>query len=267
MSVQLSPDSIHLSLPGPSPSTATIALHGATVTSWVVHGEERLFLSNMAQTNGPKAVRGGIPIVFPQFGSAPSGHPLASVPRHGFARVSRWTLLSSECKEDSVIAQFALESANLSKEHLESFPFPFQLIYTITLSPSSLSSHLRVENLGPRTFPFHALFFSYLHVPDVNAASIGGLSHLPYTDKTREGAQSVEESEKVQSLAGIDRVYMGMVDLEVWNPGMEKEKAIDDFESGGWKRMVTLEPGCIKSHLNLPSGEVWEASATYTIPS
>jgi glucose-6-phosphate 1-epimerase len=58
---------------------------GANITSWKYRGVERLFLSSKAIVTGPKAIRGGIPIVFPQFG--PEALPgYKALPQHGFAR-------------------------------------------------------------------------------------------------------------------------------------------------------------------------------------
>jgi glucose-6-phosphate 1-epimerase len=44
-----------------------VLLFGATVTSWKSHGgkTENLWLSEKADLTGNKAVRGGIPVVFP----------------------------------------------------------------------------------------------------------------------------------------------------------------------------------------------------------
>lgn len=42
--------------------------------------------SKLAVFDGKKAIRGGIPFVFPQFG------PWSFGPNHGFARIVRWTL-------------------------------------------------------------------------------------------------------------------------------------------------------------------------------
>ena len=58
---------------------------GATLTSWVNNSVDRIFVSSKAIYTGPKAIRGGIPLVFPQFG------PKGPLPQHGFARVSKWT--------------------------------------------------------------------------------------------------------------------------------------------------------------------------------
>lgn len=50
----------------PTGESATVNLHGATVTSWnSADGAERLFLSEKAVFDGSKPIRGGIPICFP----------------------------------------------------------------------------------------------------------------------------------------------------------------------------------------------------------
>jgi hypothetical protein len=46
-----------------------VYLFGGHATSWTVNGEEQLFVSSIAVYDGKKAIRGGIPIVFPQFGA------------------------------------------------------------------------------------------------------------------------------------------------------------------------------------------------------
>ena len=52
----------------PSGDSVVVNLFGATVTSWKTggaDGSEQLFLSEKAVLDGSKAVRGGIPVVFP----------------------------------------------------------------------------------------------------------------------------------------------------------------------------------------------------------
>ena len=51
----------------PSGESAEVLLFGATVTSWKSNGgkTENLWLSEKADLTGSKAVRGGIPVVFP----------------------------------------------------------------------------------------------------------------------------------------------------------------------------------------------------------
>lgn len=50
----------------PTGESVEILLHGATVVSWKdKDGGEKLWLSEKASLDGSKAVRGGIPLVFP----------------------------------------------------------------------------------------------------------------------------------------------------------------------------------------------------------
>jgi D-hexose-6-phosphate mutarotase len=58
-------------------SSCEIYLWGGTVTSWKKENKENIFLSDKALFNGVKAIRGGIPLVFPAFGQ-PSHIPLPS---------------------------------------------------------------------------------------------------------------------------------------------------------------------------------------------
>ncbi|VAH10223.1 unnamed protein product [Triticum turgidum subsp. durum] len=74
-------------LRSPSGATARVSLHGGQVVSWKNdRGDELLFTSSKAIMKPPKAMRGGIPICFPQFGNC------GTLERHGFARNRMWGL-------------------------------------------------------------------------------------------------------------------------------------------------------------------------------
>jgi glucose-6-phosphate 1-epimerase len=65
-------------------------LQGAQVTAWQPPGERPiLFTSPNAVFAAGKAVRGGIPIIFPWFGP---NRRAPSAPQHGFARTATWHL-------------------------------------------------------------------------------------------------------------------------------------------------------------------------------
>src|SRR4029078_10633561 len=67
---------------------AEVHRHGAHVTSWRPAGdtESRLYLSPRSEFGGSAPIRGGVPVIFPQFAAE------GPLPRHGFARTSRWSL-------------------------------------------------------------------------------------------------------------------------------------------------------------------------------
>ena len=53
---------------GKGNSSLTVVPFGASVISWIVDGQEKIFVSKKAVMDGTKAIRGGIPICFPNFG-------------------------------------------------------------------------------------------------------------------------------------------------------------------------------------------------------
>ena len=64
--VDISTDQGRVSARLPTGEAVDVLLHGATVISWRDRaGNEKLWLSDAAKLDGSKAVRGGIPIVFP----------------------------------------------------------------------------------------------------------------------------------------------------------------------------------------------------------
>jgi glucose-6-phosphate 1-epimerase len=149
-----------------------VLLHGATVISWKDgSGAEKLWLSTGAKLDGSKPVRGGIPLVFPVFGTAPGHAATASLPQHGFARNSKWEFLGKstseggdDAAEGSVKLDFGLSSGTLGEDWKAKWGYAFGLVYSVTLSPGSLSTALVVSNEGEEAFESQVLLHTYLRV-------------------------------------------------------------------------------------------------------
>ena len=90
---------------------AIVTLYGAHLVSWKsMDGKERLFCSTRSSLDGSRAIRGGVPVIFPQFAERGSGM------RHGFARVCPWRLVGSGTQRGAAFALFSLEPADLPRE-------------------------------------------------------------------------------------------------------------------------------------------------------
>lgn len=64
--VDISSDNGRVNARLPTGESVEILLYGATIVSWKdTNGAEKLWLSEAAVLDGSKAVRGGIPLVFP----------------------------------------------------------------------------------------------------------------------------------------------------------------------------------------------------------
>jgi len=190
-------------------SSVCIYNFGATVTSWIVNNQEQLFVSNSAIFNSKKAIRGGIPLVFPQFGTK-DGSLLS---QHGFARNSEWIYINdknySKCSSQCATVSFKLES---NDDTIKLWPNHFKCIYTITLKDNQLYTKLSCENTATSEsesanppFIAQSLLHTYLRVSNINDIEVEGLNSRHYYDQL-ENKKSYETRERVKVFREIDRI-------------------------------------------------------------
>ncbi|KAF9977303.1 hypothetical protein BGZ73_006452 [Actinomortierella ambigua] len=266
----------------PSGASAEVHLYGATLTSWNVHGKERIFVSQKAILDGSKAIRGGIPLVFPVFGKSKPPHVTSSLPQHGFARISRWKFINAQEDGGVVVAQFGLNHTMLSAENRAAWPYDFELIFTVRLHADKLETHLKVHNIGDKPFEFNTLLHTYFSISDASKVQVSGLSGLEYVDKV---SQSTKKQEGDVTIPGeVDSVYAnvqsqtieikdvaagdaakgirlardGINDIVVWNPWVEKAKGMADFGDAEYTNMICVEAGQVAEFLGLQAGKAWE---------
>ena len=247
-----------------------IYLHGAHVTSWTpAGGEERLYVSELAEFREDAAIRGGIPVIFPQF----SG--LGRLPKHGFARVTTWNLDKvAERADGGACATFTLRDSPATRE-LWAGRFEAQL--QVALSGRRVEVTLSVRNTGSEPFSFTAALHTYLHVKDVAQAGIAGLGGRTYIDQAAGGAEAVQHEEPLSIRGEIDRIYpdapptvvvrepgretevsaYGFSDLVVWNPGPERAAGLKDLEPDGYRHMLCVEAAVIDPPVTLAPDQTW----------
>lgn len=262
-------------------ATVEILNFGATITSWRILDQELLFLSKGSKLDGSRAVRGGIPLVFPRFGPPKGDHPATdSLPQHGFARSSTWELLG-EVDENTV--QFGLGPENLSEEYRKAWNYDFTLLYTVKLGKEALELSLEVENPGSEQFDFNVLFHTYFEVPEVEKVSVEGLNGLKYFNKV-EGQFVTKEDKPVTFHGEVDRVYEAtpsqiavdydgkpiyevqtenLKDTVVWNPWEKGANSMSDFSpKEDFHKMVCVESGSVAEFVKLAPSKSWKATVT-----
>tara|TARA_B110001452_G_scaffold148979_1_gene124004 strand:+ start:2675 stop:3571 length:897 start_codon:yes stop_codon:yes gene_type:complete len=260
----------------PSGATAEVYLQGAHVTSWrPADGEERLFVSSASLFEAGAAIRGGIPICFPQFAGR---GPLS---KHGFARTSdEWEIESTTSDDEAVCLVLCLSDSAATRAV---WPHHFRLRYIVKLSEAELSTDIELTNSGSEPFEFTAALHTYFATPDVEHASIMGLAGLSYEDNAAGGALAVEQAEEVRLAAEVDRAYLdapgsltirhdgapieltkrGFRDVVLWNLGADKASSMSDLGPGEWRRYVCLETGAVGSPVRLDGGDVFRAGQTF----
>jgi len=261
-----------------------ILLFGATITSWKSGGEEKLWLSSSAKLDGSKAVRGGIPLVFPVFGKKDEPF-VTDLPQHGFARISKWDFLGKISNSPNhVQVDLGLSHHNIPQDLREKWPFPFGLIYSVNLSPTSIETKIVVRNEGKQSFMFNLLFHTYFRLPDISKVKVVGLNGLQFMDKVQ---STVTESDNLFTISGtVDRTYIkaphsiileddkqvrfyieksNLEDVVVWNPWSSGSAEIADFEpKDGWKNMLCVETGSVAAWQTVEPDSVWEGGQIIT---
>ena len=149
-------------------ASAHVYLHGAHVTSWkpARDSDERLFLSERSEFRAGAAIRGGIPVIFPQFAAE------GPLPRHGFARTSEWTLDNVSSKGGDAIASLSLRD---SADTRAIWNHEFLATLGVRVGGDQLAVTLAVENRGKSPLAFTAALHSYLRVHDVRDTRLVGL--------------------------------------------------------------------------------------------
>lgn len=225
-------------LHGPMPGgiapqhSATIKTFGAHITSYICRGEERLFMSPNAILDGTKPIRGGVPIVFPQF-----SQPDPKMAQHGFARTSTWKVIDLGHEDDVAYVILSLTS---NAETMAIWPHAFQLIYTVRLSAESLETTLEIKNPGDSIFECHALLHTYIK-QDISNICIKGFKGYSYLDKVCGGSLGTEEREFVTVHEGeVDRIY-------IVNPEQEPINALSILDSDGAKPRMLIKMDCMTS--------------------
>mmetsp|Transcript_15474 Transcript_15474/g.27143 ORF Transcript_15474/g.27143 Transcript_15474/m.27143 type:complete len:320 (-) Transcript_15474:188-1147(-) len=185
-----------------SGASAQIYLWGATLCSYkTADGKERIFVSPGALFDGKKAIRGGVPLVFPQF-----GQPDKAMAQHGFARTSFWALKGDiEENAEGVTAVLTLSDSEATRKV---WNYPFRLEYIVSLTAASLKMTLRIINTGKAPFSFQTLLHTYFKIPEISEAVVRGLGGRTYIDKVKNGEKTVEDSD-ISLPSFTDRVYVG----------------------------------------------------------
>lgn len=257
----------------PQGDTCLVALHGAQLLSWMTaDGVERLYLSPKALLDGQSAIRGGVPICWPQFNQR------GALAKHGFARNLAWQAASGEGGE----LVLTLHDSTATRAV---WPYAFRLRFTVTLAPGQLRMALGVTNCGDTPWPFAAALHTYLRVDDIAQTRLEGLQGAQRWDAVRdqryaEGAKALQFDGEFDSVyatpAGPLRLVQPAGTLQIaqsanctetviWNPGAALSAGLADMPGDGFRHMLCVEAARIDENVTLQPGGQWQAWQQLTV--
>ena len=255
-----------------SASGASFQFHelGATVISFkTADNRECLFLSRDAKLQSRnRAIRGGIPLCFPQF-----GQPDKSMPQHGFLRTNFWKVDESSVYDNDSGAGISLTLDLKDAENSrggkwdENTTLDCTATFTIKVDAFKMTTELEIKNTAGEKFDFQALQHTYFRVEngaayDPNECYVKGLQGYKVSDKITNEEYSLG-ADPIVLEGNVDRVYappngkdvvsvsIGVgggkvmkltasgtcddsavpVSCVVWNPYKEKAEEMSDFGS------------------------------------
>lgn len=234
-----------------------IYLQGAHVARWIPRGERPvLFLSSKSAFELRKAIRGGVPIIFPWFGPRSDGLP---GPAHGLARTALW-------ERDGDAFRLKVER--------------FDLRFVVKMG-AALEMSLEVTNEGPDEARFEEALHTYLAVGDVRQVSVTGLEGVEYLDKTDGFKRKLQGAEPLRLTKATDSVYLKTASTcevtdPVWNRRIVAEKSgsastvvwnpwagMADLGSDEWQGMICVETANVgENAIVLAAGATHRMTAT-----
>lgn len=244
----------------------TVSEYGGQVLSWrTADGRKRLYTPDNLMRQSGRALRGGVPVCFPQF----SGRGV--LPKHGLMRTLPWRLRART--ESALILAIGDDDTTRAL-----WPHAFELVQTVVLDAGGLSIALDVGNRGDAAFAFTGALHTYLRVPEVAACALHGLQGREYEDaadgsayKRLDGALRVTgEVDRVFAAAppslrldygdgtGLDIAQGGFADTVVWCPGPQLAATFTDMPADDWRRMLCVEAAAAVVPVTLPAGGRWQ---------
>ncbi|HDL5436579.1 TPA: D-hexose-6-phosphate mutarotase, partial [Mannheimia haemolytica] len=218
---------------------AKIALQGAQLLSWQPYNAEQdvLWLSEIEPFRIGSAIRGGIPICYPWFGSIKE-------PAHGTARIQEWRLVEHTCSDENVGLVFALEN----KAKMEMMLGETCELYFTHLDPE----------------PAQLALHSYFNIGDIEKVEVQGLPtrcfdkltdqevEVPSPRKISENvdciypAQAVNFIQDFANQRTIKVEHINATETVLWNPWHNTVSAMTET---AYQNMVCVETARINTLL------------------
>ncbi|EGG19463.1 aldose 1-epimerase family protein [Cavenderia fasciculata] len=258
-------------------SSSSVYLHGGHVISFKTNSSEHLFTSEKSVFTSGKAIRGGVPIIFPQFGPG-------KIQTHGFARNTEWAI--HDTFVDSVNQCVGVDLQLVDNDYTRSiWDYSFKCIYSVVLFADRLELRFTTTNTDQKPWDFQLAFHTYYQVSQISNVHVEGLYQVEYIDKMRNLIVEKEARKNVVIGEEVDRVYLdtkqpvtivdtkssikltssqSLPDAVVWNPWIEKSKKMEDFGDLEYLQMICIEAGVINRPPLIEPGHSFQSIHTIT---
>ncbi|MDP4609070.1 MAG: D-hexose-6-phosphate mutarotase [Burkholderiaceae bacterium] len=222
-----------------------------------------------------QAVRGGVPVLFPQFDDR------GPLKKHGFARDLPWQLVEQGAHAGGhrVLCELRIHLGDQPN-----WPNSAQLVLTALLTANAPHMRLQVRNTGNTTFAWTGGLHPYWATADLCASQLLGLQgaavqdrYTPHKTTQTEAVVSWQGEEfeclydtqaPLQLQTPTHTLQLSMTGFDqwmVWNPGKAGAQALNDMPDDDWQRFVCVEPVRVSRPSVLRPGKEFEGGFSVEI--
>lgn len=257
-------------------ASVDVHLQGAHITKWTTSaGLSPIYMSPKAIFEEGKALRGGVPVCWPQFSDM---GPLSSF--HGVARTRPWTVDEASVADGVASFDFAIAAGDEAAPGIHA-----SARLTVTVRGSGLKIELAAKNLSSDApLSFTTALHTYFNADVANLEIRGVLDNCEYADNLK--ARAIQPPAPIRKIEGeTDRVYKNaggaggevllsdaglatqirvsgdnLPDVVLWNPWVDKTLRLKDLPEDAWRHFVCVEHGAILTPVKLLPGESWSGA-------
>lgn len=249
-----------------------ISLFGGNLLSYRLKGDEHdiFWLGDLNKFDNIQVIRGGIPVSWPRFAEEELNNNL---PRHGFARLSKWNLEKAEIDNKKIAVELSLQPD--AKYNINATA---KLNVTIT---DKLEYCLETTNIGQKDFIFSEALHAYFNVSSVDNVKIKGLKCHTYKNSLDGKTYNLEDDlqikgevddifiNQIEPVQIVDSGYKRIIEIKkdgskttvVWNPN----KDLAEMSKDQYKTFVCVEPSNVgESSIRLAPQEKHQIKVTIT---
>jgi glucose-6-phosphate 1-epimerase len=224
---------------------------------------EVFYVSPLAAKGNLQPIRGGVPVLFPQFAG------VGPLPKHGFARTALWAV---ESQDDAAFAAALQFGADALPAVFAQWPAQCRLQITAQVRGNSLTIGFDAVNTGAQPFSFTGGLHPYFLLGRLGDASIEGLTGRAATSRIAQPIMlpdpfNFDGSEVEWLVQGGAPLHLkqpgrtlqlsmrGFDEWMIWNPGQAGAAHLADLPPGDWQRFVCIEPVRVSRPVTLQAGE------------
>jgi glucose-6-phosphate 1-epimerase len=219
---------------------------GAQILQVKLGINELLYLSPLGQIGTKQTLRGGIPVLFPQFGN------FGNLKKHGFVRDLNWKLVNEENNQNDLFVEYEYV---IAKDHFLDWKHSAKLNLKASVINNVFNIIIQILNIGDSSFEFTGGLHPYFKINSRSAIKINGLESSSFEDTFPEIRFELSSDRVIERLYftnndiffnnGSDNLVIkskGFESWMIWNPGMDMAKALNDLPDDDWNKFICIEP-------------------------